>query len=235
MIEPGERILGFNTGCLRSEFRFVGAAKKIKEIGCNAIEISLRLERLDEGWLDELKTEDLAGFDYVSLHAPRYDFDKDEKSAAILSRIKKFSAEVRKLDMVVFHPDGILDFSVLQESGLPIGVENMDQRKETHRTVEDMKKLLSDYPDFALVFDTNHAFVNDNSYKLGREFVEKLGDRIKEIHLSGFKILHDPIFETRQIEMIQTISGLDVPIIVESDVTSENIVQERQYVLDNLK
>ncbi len=234
MAQSDKIILGFNTGCLREEFRFPGAVKIIREIGCNAVEISLRIERFEGGWLDELKTEDLAGFQYVSLHAPVYDFGKDKKGFEILSRIEKFSAEIRRLDMVVFHPDPISDFSALEAFGLPVGVENMDQNKKTHRTIEDMERLLNEHPSFNMVLDVNHAFVNDNSYELGWAMAKRFKDRIKEVHLSGFKTLHDPVFETKQTELIRTISELDVPIIVESDISSETIQRERDYIIENI-
>ncbi|MFH0891050.1 MAG: hypothetical protein V1856_03390 [Candidatus Liptonbacteria bacterium] len=235
MIDLGGRIIGFNTGCLREEFRFPGAAGKIREIGCNALEISLTEDRWKDDWLKELKAEDLSGFEHVSLHAPKLDFSGGEKGQEILSGIKRFNENVRRLDLIVIHPDTISDFSGLENCGLPIGMENMDQRKKTHRTIEDMEKLFRDFAGFSMVLDVNHAFVNDPSYELGRTFVKKFEDKIKEVHLSGFKTLHDPLFENEQAELVRTISELEVPIIIESDINSDTMVRELQYILDNLK
>ena len=144
-----------------------------------------------------------------------------------------FSKKVR-LDLVVFHPDTVEDFSVFENLGFNIGFENMDNRKKSCKSVDDIESVMLRNNDFKFILDLNHCYTNDSSMKLALEFYERLGNRISQIHLSGFRELHDPLFETEQLEIIRSIQSFDVPIIVESLVNPETIVLERDYILQNI-
>ena len=66
---------------------------------------------------------------------------------------------------------------------------------------------------------------------LAKDFYSKFKDRIAQIHLSGYTGYHDPIFQTKQEEIIKAIQDFEVPIIIESVLAPEDLEKERQYIL----
>ena len=115
-----------------------------------------------------------------------------------------------------------------------VGIENMDNRKNSFQGWIEIKKVLDEYPDFKLVLDVNHLYGNDSSLENAKDFYRELGDKISEIHLSGYLGYHEPISETKQLEILKGIQNLNVPIIVESVLSPNNILEEKNYILENL-
>jgi len=124
------------------------------------------------------------------------------------------------------------DFSVFDGLGFTVAFENMDNRKESYRRPEDFEKLLSRNEKFRAVLDVNHIYTNDPSMKLAGLFYEKIGDKIAQIHLSGYAQLHDPLFQTKQKKIIESIQDFTVPIIIESTLESKDLENERDYILE---
>jgi hypothetical protein len=227
--------LGFSTGTLYKDLETKEAISAIKISGCRVIELGfVKADRFFTNQLERIKKFDLEEFEYVSFHAPKFNYENSEETKNIFWKISKFHKTVRQLDLVVFHPDTVKDFSIFDKVDFLVGFENMDNRKEFCRTVDDIKLILSKNSKFKLVLDVNHAWTNDPTMKLTEDFYKRLGDKITQIHLSGFRELHDPLFETKQLEIIHSIKKLDVPIIVESILTPETIIMERDYILKNL-
>ena len=223
--------LGFSTGTLYKDLETKRAIPVIKSLGCKYIELTV-----EEFWsdqLDRINEKDLEGFEYVSFHAPMVNYGKNSDTKKFFERMADFSKKVR-LDLVVFHPDTVEDFSVFENLDFNIGFENMDNRKKSCKSVDDIESVMLRNNDFKFILDLNHCYTNDSSMKLALEFYERLGNRISQIHLSGFRELHDPLFETEQLEIIRSIQSFDVPIIVESLVNPETIVLERDYILQNI-
>ena len=97
-----------------------------------------------------------------------------------------------------------------------------------------MPKIWSDFAEnlnWKLVLDVNHCFTNDATFALTRDFYQRLGDRIVQIHLSGFQTLHEPLFLTRQKEIVYNIENSTVPIIIESILAPADLEREREYIL----
>jgi len=223
--------LGFSTGVLHKSHTAKEALEIIKDIGCNALELGfVKLNRIEEGWLDKISKEDIAPFRYVSFHAPKFNYGNNRKTEEIFQKIEKIDA-IRKLDLVVFHPDCIEDFDVFKSATFNIAFENMDDRKESCKRPEDLEHILSRDNRYKMVLDVNHIYSNDPSMGLAKEFYTKLGPKIAQIHLSGHAGCHDPIFKTKQTEIIKSIQNFDIPIIIESTVSSEEISKERDYIL----
>jgi hypothetical protein len=166
------------------------------------------------------------------LHLPTRFADEEMKDN--LPLIKQISDKFN-LDSIVVHTDRITNWNILAESNLPIAIENMDHQKDSGKTVADIANILDKY-DFKFVLDVNHCFVNDASLKLVDDFLDNFEDRLAEIHLSGFEILHDPLFKTNQKEFVEKIAHLDTPIIIESPLhNTEEARQELNYVKDLLE
>jgi hypothetical protein len=227
--------LGFSTADFRNNIKTKEAIFLIKKIGCNAIELGfVYKEDFFSNQLEEIEKTDLEGFEYISFHAPKFNYENNEETKNIFKIISKFNKKIGCLDLVVFHPDNVKDFSIFDNLDFNIGFENMDCRKKSCKSVSDIEGTLSKNNKFKFVLDINHAYQNDQSLQIVKDFYKKFGKKIAEIHLSGFKGFHDPLFKTKQLEIINAIQNSSVPIIIESELTPENVSKEYNYILKNI-
>lgn len=182
----------------------------------------------------KLKKSDLDGFTYISVHAPIYfgrQHDAEYKRA--LQAIENKHKEIN-FACVVLHPDQFEDFEFLKKFNIPYAIENMDNRKNKYKYVSDFLKVYEQL-DAGLVLDLNHIFVNDNSMSLTNSFMNKYGEKLKEIHLSGFESLHEPLHRTKQYEILDAIPDRDIPIILESGGNPpQNLIREYNFVKEYL-
>lgn len=225
-------ILGFNIGRLGKP-----SPSFYSQLGCNAIEINLGriddVERYER--MKNLTAEELAPFEHVSLHAPvgKISYGKNDVAKRVLDDIQGMYERLRFKHAVV-HPHMVEDWSVFKNYSFPVATENMDDKKEVGRTVESLKEVFSK-ADILMVLDLNHCYVNDRTIQLAADMYAEFKDRVVQIHLSGFKTFHEPLCQTKQVEIIEAIPNKDLPIILESSVTSEEEVRaEYEYVKENL-
>lgn len=227
--------LGFSTGCFHeTSLSLAEKIAAIRNAGCHVIELgAVKLPSFDSIKLKQLTSDNLAEFDYISLHAPKFGYGHNDGTYKIFEKIKQVNA-IRTLDWVVVHPDEVIDFSVFKEVGFKVAFENMDNRKKSHKTPDELVKLFAENPQFGFVLDVTHSFSNDPTMQLVADFYKKLGGRIVEIHLSGYSGYHEPISETKQPEIIKAIQNFDVPIIVESVISPQDIKKEKDYILQTI-
>ncbi|MSU55131.1 MAG: hypothetical protein EXS46_01155 [Candidatus Taylorbacteria bacterium] len=227
--------IGFSLGCFWQKSKPNEILKFLQEKGIKIVELK-KITPIDqvEDDLAMYRKEDLEGFSFLSYHAPVLPYGKNKETEKFFSEIMLLH-KLRPLDLLIVHPDSIQDSSIFNDLPFPIGFENMDKNKKSHRTVAEMEKLLAQNSSWKLVLDVNHCFVNDPSMQLAHDFYSTLGDRIAEIHLSGFAKLHDPLFETKQELIIKSIRDKNIPIIIESQMDLSQLLQERNYVLEVLK
>ncbi|KKP77956.1 MAG: hypothetical protein A2271_01380 [Candidatus Moranbacteria bacterium RIFOXYA12_FULL_35_19] len=227
-------LLGFSSGCLYKTQKNVSREifDIIRNTGANAIEVMCRFDDSIEKLLDEFPCDYFSGFNYVSLHAPKMIMRGTKETFSLIEKVQnKFN-----FNLIVFHPDEITDWDVFKNSKIPIGFENMDNRKKSHKTLADMKKAFEIIPNAKFVLDVNHVFTNDRTMRLAKDFIINFSDRLAEIHLSGFETLHEPLFKTKQKEIIDVIPDKNLPIIIESVCeTTEEIKEEFKYIKNHLK
>jgi uncharacterized protein (UPF0276 family) len=135
----------------------------------------------------------------------------------------------------VFHPDLISDFSNLLQFPFPVAFENMDKNKSSFRHPEEFRRIFSISDEFKLVLDINHIYTNDSTLSIAREFYQKFGDRITEIHLSGYRTVHDPLYITKQTDILEAIQKPFPQIILEGIGHPNEIMREIAYVKSFLK
>ncbi|MDP1629560.1 MAG: hypothetical protein Q8L57_02985 [bacterium] len=227
--------IGFSTSDFyKSEIDLFECLGIIRGLGCRALEIGfLRLNELYSEDSKKLTADNLGGFEYVSLHAPKFDYADNNETRKIFEKISKINV-LRKLDAVVFHPDNVADFSIFDKTDFPVAFENMDNRKKHYRAPDEIIPLFDINNDFKLVLDLNHVCSNDPSMALATEFYRKFKSRITHIHLSGYAGYHEPLFQTKQLEIIRAVKNLDTPIIIESTVFPKDAKTEYDYILRNL-
>ncbi|HLC78435.1 MAG TPA: hypothetical protein VJH92_04885 [Candidatus Nanoarchaeia archaeon] len=222
--------IGFSTGTLHKSLDMCGALEKIREIS-SIVELNfVRDYELTYEKVSKLLTNDLDFFDYVSLHAPAVEYYNDEKSERIFKEISRID-KARKLDHVVFHPDQIRDFSIFHDLPFNVAMENMDCRKKSCKSPKDLERVLSLNSKWGFVLDVNHAYTLDRTMDLANSFYESVGDRLVEIHLSGYGGYHEPLFKLKQEEIVKSIRDFSKPIIIESILDSEELQEELDYVL----
>lgn len=227
-------ILGFSSGCLYKTHDRIG--REIFDIfrspGCNAIELMFH-DLADAPRIAEISKDELAGFEHVSLHAPKFDDLSEKELEETLDLIEATHQRIG-LDYVVIHPDTVSNWKVFSKYSFPIAVENMDNRKEAYKDVADMEKLFSQV-DVKMILDVNHCFSNDPTMKLAYDFIEAFRDRIVGFHLSGFETFHDPLFKTQQQEIMDAVFDKNLPIIIESGCESvEDVEREYEYIKNKL-
>jgi len=230
-------IFGFSTGVLHQYLDAKQSIKIIKQLGCAAIELGfVRKERMENGWMEAITKEDLEGFKYISLHAPKMYYKDNEETRDVFKRIERIN-NLRPLDLVVFHLDNVVDVKVFKKALFPVGFENMDKQKPFGRTLKDIEKLLKKNADFRFVLDTNHIKSNDPSMKMINEFYSQLGHKIAEYHVSGLgsDYPHIPLFQTQKTDILEAVKDLSKPIICESRLTPDNIRQEKEFIEKYLK
>lgn len=230
-------LLGFSTGCLhKTHDRLAPSTFALfAKMGANAIELMVHdLEAADR--LLALVPEDFLHFKYISIHMPSFDVFNAEETAKfrnILAIIEKTEKKI-KIDAVVVHPDVVKHWEMFSEYTLPIKIENMDWRKEVGKYTESMQAIFEKF-DAPMVLDLNHCYTNDPTMHLAKEMSETFGGRIEEIHLSGFEQAHEPLFKTKQVEILEAIPNKRLPIIIESEFeTVEEAMTEFEYVKEFL-
>jgi len=227
--------IGFNTG--RTDvIPFLEKIKVFVELGCNAIEFSMMSleeeDKLDKYW-DQIPWDK---FVYFSVHAPVHEFiyRNDNKTNDFLRRLQERHNKY-KFDLIVIHPNLVEDWSVFANYDMPFAFENMDHRNSYAKNVIDMKDVFSKAK-AAMVLDVNHCFTNDPTMQLAKDFYVAFGHKMKEIHLSGYDTFHEPLYVTKQSQIIDAIPDKEIPIIIESTQKSlDDIVNEYKYIKDILK
>ena len=208
-----------------------------KKCGCNVIEINCH------SYLEAEKLESmlscLDGFDYVSIHLPcDIKYKNDDKTINLLSKIENFYMG-SGAKLAVVHPDLVEDWSVFDDYFINWAIENMDDRKKSFRYYDDLRKFFTEHGQWGLVLDLGHCNANDKTMALADKLISEFKNIIREIHLSGYETLHDPLYKTKQVEIIKYCRELNVPIIIESIFEEsdgvEGVKKEFDYILSNLK
>lgn len=226
--------IGFATGVFyKHNLGTKKSLKLLREAGVKAVELDRDIVMPDTDTIETFERGDFDDFEYISLHAPTWEWGHNRETSLIFKKISTLQT-LCDLDLVVVHPDTIEDISVFQDCTFPIAFENMDWRKDDFHTVKDMKPLFEIIPSAKMVLDVNHVWTHDTTMQLAHELYEAFHDRITEIHLSGFSKLHDPLFKTKQREIIEAIEDFSVQIIVESQLPLDGVEKERSYIEETI-
>lgn len=137
-------------------------------------------------------------FHYLSVHAPVKQLRAEEEE--MVSWLAALPLSVRA---IVAHPDTIHDFALYRTLGSRLVIENMDARKATGRTPDELAPVFAQLPEAGFCFDIAHAWSIDPSMKLAGELLDRFGGRLRHVHLSSLQdgkhvpVLpeHDAIFQ----------------------------------------
>ena len=177
--------------------------------------------------LSEENISYLQSLDYVSIHAP--EFEEDNK--IILDKINVMYYKVNA-KTIVFHPNYMPSTNILNEYKFNISIENLDP--VTNFDIYNLEKKVNESTAFNVCLDVNHAY-RCSSLETTR-IITKMKDKIFQIHLSfpthnqeGHGSLK---LATKEfIESIYSIKSLNVPIVIEEDLSSiEEVRKEINYI-----
>jgi endonuclease IV len=182
-------IIGFSLGALRNcDWNIIDKINFLKSIGANALEIPFREpDLLFEFELTEKILEALKGFEHLSIHAPfsKITYKDDLLTHKVIKKLKDLNS-ILNVKAIIIHPNNVENFSILEKSNLPILIENMDLRKDSFKNEKEIQKVFDEYS-FKFVLDLEHSFENDPTLNLTNNLIKLMGNRLKEIHLSGAK------------------------------------------------
>lgn len=215
---------GFSTGALAGS-DIVTALEWLRGTHADAIELSaLRLAELAP-LVELVDTLDLAKYRFISVHAPGRIPRSEEH--VVVSLLKTLT---RRGWPVVLHPDAICDVAVWRELGPSLLLENMDKRKDTGRTVDELEPFFRSLPEARLCFDIAHARQVDGTMTEAYRILKRFGSRLAEIHISEVTSGsgHERISPSagRAFQKVAALIPSDIPVILESRIGREEIANE---------
>lgn len=218
------RRIGFSTGAI-SKGDFGAALEILRRTTIRIVELSaLRFHEL-EPLVNAIPNLELNSYEFVSVHAPSSFARTDESFiVALLKRVTDHGYPV------VVHPDVIYNPRAWRSFGDLLYIENMDQRKPTGRTSRELDEIFNILPAAKLCFDAGHARNVDTTMSQAAAILELFNERLGQVHLSTVSSLgrHES-FNFLTIQAFHEVADLlpqDVPIILESPVSSDRIETE---------
>ncbi len=226
------RKIGFSTGAVAyGDFQKALDVLAGSELAC--VELSaLRMSEV-EVLVDAIPHLNLAGYSYVSFHAPSsYSSEYEPWLTDLLySRIPATWP-------IVVHPDAIRDSSLWRRFGGRVAIENMDRRKPIGRNVRELQKIFECLPDAKLCFDMGHARQCDSSMTDAFLMLTAFQNKLVQIHLSEVNSdsQHEAVSYGARLAFQQVASLIsdDLPIILESRVSFDQIDNEVEIAREAL-
>lgn len=219
------RPIGFSSGALaKGDFR-KGVALQ-EGIDFTAVELSALREPELEPLVETAESLPLGKFEYVSFHAPSaFSRLSEQDVIALLSRLPADWP-------VVVHPDLIHDPAIWAAMGSRLCLENMDLRKRTGRTVEEMRAAFDALPKAGFCLDLGHARQIDPTMGIAIEMLQNFGPRLRQLHVSEVGTFGEHrrlgfLARTAFRRVVRYVPS-DVPVILESIVAENDIMEELQ-------
>jgi hypothetical protein len=172
---------GIGTGAFLAERDdWPSAIGRARHEGWRVVELTAITESLFDQLLVYLSGTNgsLKHFDRVSIHAPVV----FESSLSMFART--IPSALLGYDLV-FHPDLYRDEATLAGLGAQVVFENMDLNKSFGRTVADLSDVFRRFPSAGFCLDVAHVWTNDRTLRLGFEFLDAFGARLRQLHVSG--------------------------------------------------
>lgn len=232
-----KRIISFATGNLWSWSKALNRGALlayIQKLKIDGAEITFsskeelfafRLSAKQEQWIRNLE--------YVTIHAP---FElirgagSEQEVMKQLEVIAKLYTELNAQNVII-HPHDLPDPKVLNRFGFKVSTENLTPQSKI--TIVKLKSILQAYPQIGLCLDVSHAYLwsKEETAKL----VQLFKKRITQIHFSGTYRKRDhqslQVVSKNFLSSIEPIFALNVPIVIEEDMTS----QDQKFLLDEVR
>lgn len=153
-------------------------------------------------------------FQYLSIHGPSKERQlSEEELVAELSKLAEWA------DAIVMHPDTIQEPNLYRALGRKLLLENMDARKATGRTRDELAPAFDRLPEAGFCFDIAHAWSIDESMSVAMELLDAFAERLRHCHVSSLssELRHVPLTEEAEELFRPTLQRcVDVPWILEA-------------------
>jgi hypothetical protein len=177
----GHRLIGASTGFMSDKYRdWPALVSRAIEVSTAAVELSALSESELPSLEAYLETTEALPFLYVSLHAP-----SKERRLPEAELVDALIRLIGHAHAIVVHPDVIEDPANYALLGPALVLENMDARKRSGRTTDELADYFAALPDAGLCFDIAHAASIDPELSIGKDLLDAYGDRLRHVHLSS--------------------------------------------------
>jgi hypothetical protein len=217
------RPIGFSSGALAKGDVRRGLALQ-DGADFTAVELSALREPELQPLVDSAELLPVSKFAYVSFHAPSaFKNLREDQVVALLARLPAHWP-------TVVHPDLIHDPEIWATLGTRLCLENMDLRKRTGRTVDEMQAAFDALPAAGFCLDLGHARQIDPTMGIALEMLQRFGSRLRQLHVSEVGTFGDHrrlgfLARTAFRRVVRYIPA-DVPVILESIVEETEIMSE---------
>jgi len=207
--------LGCSTGFM-SELRgdWDGLVENAAAISSMAVELSALSASELPGLLEYLRTAPRLPFLFVSVHGPSKGLGSDETAHVdSLGRIPAW------IDAIVVHPDAIMDRGPYARLGRRLAIENMDARKPSGQTADDLARLFDELPLARLCLDVAHAKDVDPTMGVASDLLRRFPSRLSHVHVSSLdESRHHVPLTSEDEELFEPVLSRcrDVPWILEA-------------------
>ena len=179
--------------------------------------------------LDDKATTFLQSLEFNTLHAPikEMEYGENQATAGVLEKIGRIGKAI-SIELVVFHPNHVKDFSTVVGRGFRACVENLPdgESKKGWQHPKEFQEFFKKWPQLGFCFDVNHSMANGIK---PAEFISLLSKKIEYIHLNatakpgdaGHELLVESSEKT--IEEIMPVFKLQKPMVIEVDIEKQKI------------
>lgn len=223
------RAIGFSTGAL-AKGDFAAGIELQRRVGrINAIELSALREHELRTLVNRSRLLDLRGFSYISFHAPSK--LKEMSETEVFDLLEQLPEEWP----IIAHPEILQTPSLWRRLGERLCLENMDNRKTTGRTVEELLQLFSSFPDAGFCLDVGHARQIDPTMTSAILMLRHFGGRLRQLHVSevGSRGEHLRLGATSRYAMERVARHIPdhCPLVIESVTPANAILDELHAVI----
>jgi len=150
-------------------------------------------------------------FRYASVHAPV----KGLEDRSVLPCLASLPLWARS---IVTHPDVIEDSAPYRDLGTRLVLENMDERKLTGRTANELEPFFDRLPEAGFCLDIAHAWSVDPTMQLAHDLLDRFRVRLRQVHLSSLADGHHAPLRPEDEELFTEVLDRcrDVPWILEA-------------------
>ncbi len=223
------RPIGFSTGALaKGDFRRGLLLQRPYQPRVCAVELSALRDHELPVLLEAARALELAGFRYVSVHAPSRLGTLGERE--LFEALSALPPEWP----IVAHPEILHTPAWWRTLGPRLCLENMDNRKTHARTIAEMRTMFHDYPEATFCLDVGHARQIDPTMSVALHMLLEHGPRLRQLHVSevGPRGEHLALGATARwaYARIAALVPCECPLIIESVVSEAAMERELDAV-----
>jgi hypothetical protein len=209
----GHHPMGMSTGVDRRGDDWPGLVRSACAVSAHAVELAAHDANELGGLVSFLAARPRLPFRHVSVHTPvKGTLGSDAERVAALGALP---VGIRTL---IAHPDLVEDPAPWRALGRRAVFENMDDRKASGRTADELEELFAALPEAGFCLDVAHAHTIDPTMAVAHELLDRFCGRLREVHLSSIRSGAHTTLTPEDEQLFGPVLGRcrDVPWILEA-------------------